>query len=120
MNKRLHELRKSLEMSQEKFGEKLGVTKAGISKIESGERNLTETMIKLICTTYNVNEIWLRTGVGDMTTIDQENELAWMIGALHAQNDPFKKRFITEMLKLNDDQWEEIHKFINKLAGVED
>jgi transcriptional regulator with XRE-family HTH domain len=66
MNNRVLQLRKELELSQEKFGKKLGVTGAGISKIESGDRNLTEQMIKAICREFYVNEEWLLEGKGEM------------------------------------------------------
>ena len=41
---RVKEIRKSLEMTMEQFGSRLGVTKVAISRIEKGERNLTEQM----------------------------------------------------------------------------
>ena len=46
---RIKLLRKTLNLSMEKFGEKIGLTKASISKIESGITPLTEKNIKLIC-----------------------------------------------------------------------
>lgn len=64
MNERLRMLRKRLGMSQESIGEKLGVTKTAVSKMELGTYQITDTMIKLICSKFNVNEDWLRTGSG--------------------------------------------------------
>ena len=63
---RVKEVRKSLNMTLEKFGEKLGVTKVAISNIEKGNRNLTEQMIKSICREYNVNYDYLMYGKGDV------------------------------------------------------
>ena len=62
MNTRLHYLRKSLKLSQEDFGKRLGVTGASISRLEKGERNITEQMILSICREYNVREEWIRIG----------------------------------------------------------
>ena len=62
MNTRLHYLRKSLKLSQEDFGKRLGVTGASISRLEKGERNITEQMILSICREYNVREEWIRYG----------------------------------------------------------
>lgn len=53
-------------MSQEDFGDKIGLTKTAISYIESGKRGVTESNIKLICTTYNIREDWLKNGNGEM------------------------------------------------------
>lgn len=63
---RVKEVRKSLNMTLEKFGEKLGVTKVAISNIEKGNRNLTEQMVKSICREYNVNYDYLMYGKGDV------------------------------------------------------
>lgn len=60
------EIRKTLGMTMEKFGEKLGVGKTAISNIEKGNRNLTEQMSKAICREYNVNYDYLMYGEGNM------------------------------------------------------
>lgn len=63
---RIKEIRKTLKLTLEKFGEKLGVSKGAISAIETGARNLTEQMAVAICRTYNVNYDYLMTGDGEM------------------------------------------------------
>lgn len=63
---RVKEIRKTLDLTMEKFGEKLGVGKTAISNIESGNRNLTEQMSKAICREYNVNYDFLMYGEGEM------------------------------------------------------
>lgn len=65
-NERIKEIRKSLNMTMEKFGEQLGVTKTAISNIEKSNRNVTEQMRKSIYREFNINENWFRTGKGDM------------------------------------------------------
>lgn len=63
---RVRELRKKLNLTLEKFGKPLGVGKTAISKIETGENNLTDQMIISICREFNADEDWLRTGKGEM------------------------------------------------------
>lgn len=70
MNTRIKELRTHLGLSGEKFGQSLGLTKMAISNLEKGRYNITEQTILLICLTYNVNEQWLREGVGNMFNDD--------------------------------------------------
>lgn len=65
-NERVKEIRKELGLTLEKFGEKLGVQKSAISKIERGEVNLSDQMIKSICREYNVNYDYLVYGEGEM------------------------------------------------------
>lgn len=119
MKSRVYEIRKSLNMSQEQFGIKLGVTKTSISKMELGTYGVTDTMAKLICSTYNVNEEWLRTGKGEMFNNNDENELAGLMGQL-LKEDQYKKRFIKAMLKLTPEQWEQVREFAKILASDED
>lgn len=63
---RVKEIRKSLGLTLEKFGEKLGVKKGALSSIENGRNALTEQLAKAICREYNVNYDFLIRGEGDM------------------------------------------------------
>ena len=63
---RVKEIRRALDLTLEKFGEKLCVTKVAISNIEKGNRNLTSQMAKAICREYNVNYDYLIYGDGEM------------------------------------------------------
>lgn len=74
-NERVQEVRKRLGMTLEKFGQRLGVTKVAISNIEKGNRNVTEQMRKSICREYNVNELWLMSGQGEMFVADEVKHL---------------------------------------------
>lgn len=62
---RVRDIRKSLNLTLEKFGEKLGVKKSAISDIESGRNSLTDQMTRAICREYNVNYDWLISEEGD-------------------------------------------------------
>ena len=63
---RIKEIRKALNLTMEKFGENIGVAKSTISNIENNNRNATDHMIKSICREYNVNNLYLQTGKGEM------------------------------------------------------
>ena len=63
---RVFEIRKSLNLTLDKFGEKLGVQKSAISKIEKGKVNLSDQMIISICREFNVNYDYLVDGEGEM------------------------------------------------------
>jgi transcriptional regulator with XRE-family HTH domain len=65
---RIKAIRKELGLTLEKFGEKLGVTKTTISRIEKGVNNLTDQMARSVCREYNVDYDYLMYGEGDMFT----------------------------------------------------
>uniref|UniRef100_UPI0040569403 helix-turn-helix domain-containing protein n=1 Tax=Agathobacter sp. TaxID=2021311 RepID=UPI0040569403 len=66
MIKRLRQLRKTLKINQTNFAKQLGLTQTAYSMIENGNNPLSDRHIKVICSVFNVNEHWLRTGDGDM------------------------------------------------------
>ena len=119
MNERVKQLRKDLGLSGEKFGDRLGVSKTAVSLIESGKNNLTDQMIKSICREFNVNEEWLRHGTGDMfISMDVEDQLMdWAGKVLGAREGDFKKRFITMLMGLTDEQWKFIEEKAKELAN---
>ncbi len=75
MNTRIKELRKSLDLTQQVFAQKIGLKQNSIALIESGKRNISDQAILSICREFNVNEEWLRTGEGEMLKPDTNNEL---------------------------------------------
>lgn len=66
MNSRIRKLRKALHLSQKEFAEKIGLKQNAISYMEKTGFTITEQNIKTICSQFNVNENWLRTGSGKM------------------------------------------------------
>lgn len=102
---RVKEVRKSLNLTLEKFGEHLGVRKTAISKIENGENNLTDQMSKAICREFNVSEEWLRDGTGDMfVDLSRDLQLARFFGEVQI-DEGFKKRFVSALSTMTVDEW---------------
>lgn len=66
MPARLKYLRHVLNLSQQSFADSLGISRGNIAAYEVGKNNLSQSAISLICRVYNVNEIWLRSGSGDV------------------------------------------------------
>ena len=119
MGERVKELRKALGLSGEKFGEKIGVTRSAISDIERGRNGLSDSNILAICREFNVNEEWLRTGMGEMfkdMTLDEE--IISFIGDIQWDaSNTFKKRFISAIAKLNNEEWKVLEKIITVCAN---
>ena len=99
---RVKEIRKALGLTLEKFGEKVGVTKQTVSRIENGVNNLTEQMTKAICREFGVDYIFLTTGEGEMF-VDSDDDFLEKIDRIMAGEDDARKNLFKFMLSLNDD-----------------
>lgn len=66
IGERIKKLRKSLDMTQQKFAERIGVKRNTIGQYEIGRNEPIDAIINLICREFNVNKEWLQTGIGEM------------------------------------------------------
>lgn len=73
MNTRILKVRKSLNLTQEEFATQIGLQRSSLSVIENGNAPVTERTIIAICSKFNVNEKWLRSGEGEMFNITDKN-----------------------------------------------
>lgn len=105
MNERIKQLRKTLGLTLEKFGAKLGVSKTAINKIESGTNNITDQMFKAICREYNVEPLWLMEGIGPMFIESDSNTLNLVDDLLSGENE-FVKNVFKTFTKMKIEDWE--------------
>ena len=117
---RVRELRKSLDLTLEKFGKKLGVGKTAISNIENETRNLTEQMLLAICREFNVNEEWLRNGSGEMFRAEEENSIVARATMLLGEKDPLFEAFIDTYSKLTPWNRELLQQFMSDFSQAYD
>ena len=119
MKDRIKALRERLEKSQDEFGKDIGLTRNYISLIENGQRNLSDQSIKVLCSLYNVNEEWLRTGNGEMFVPETKDEqISKMLAdVLKCEDSEFKKRLIVALSKMDNAGWDSLEKFIDSIAN---
>ena len=110
---RIREVRNTLGLTLEKFGDRLGVTKVAISNIEKGNRNLTEQMTKAICREFGVDYIWLTTGEGEMF-VDTDDDFIERIDRIMAGEDEARKNLFKFMLELSDDDIAALDRLMKK------
>ena len=100
MNSRLKDIRKALRLTQKEFAARLGITDSGISRLEKGQNQLTDQLIRAICREYKVNYEYLKNGIGEMfsdvpqTVVDELCE--------QYDLDDFDRIMIQEYLKLDE------------------
>ena len=110
---RLKLIRKSLNLSLEKFGDKLGVKKAGLSAIENGRNSLTDQMAKSICREYNVSYDYLMYGEGDMFD-DLPQTILDELCVQHGLND-FDKALVEMYISLSEDERLRVKEYMRQL-----
>lgn len=113
MNKRIKELRKYMGLSQEEFGNRLGISKSAISKIEKGDFEPAQRTIKAICREFNVSYAWLVDGKGEMFSNIPETILDELIDEYDL--DFLDKKIIKKYLELTDDERNVIKKYLKSL-----
>lgn len=123
IGERLKFLRKEeLNKTQQEFADRLNLSRSNLGNIETGRVEITERTIADICREFDVNELWLRTGEGEMfkkRTRDQE--ISDFIGnVLSKENDTFKKRLISVLSSLDEDEWEVLEMRLKKIVGILD
>ena len=66
MNERIKKLRKALDLTQQEFADSIGMKRNTIANYETDRNEPSNSVITLICKTFDVSEKWLRTGDGEM------------------------------------------------------
>lgn len=99
MINRLKEIRKVLGFNQTDFAKYLGITQTAYSMIENGNRPLADKYIKVICSTFSVNENWFLTGDGEMfISSPYEKEFTEIFGHLTPETQQYLLLMAKELL----------------------
>lgn len=120
MNTRIAWARKERKVKQDELAAECGLTKNFISLIENGKREPSDRTVKDICRVLNANEHWLRTGEGEpFKKMSIEEEIAEFTADMFLdQTDNFKKRLISALAQLTEEQWETLEIVIDKISGM--
>lgn len=104
MNERFRAVRKDKGLTQSEMADDLGCSRNVIKNIELNLSPPSGTMINLVCKTYSVNEIWLRTGQGGMYSDDpKQDEFLAKIGDYASEAaDQRKKVIISHVMSMLD------------------
>jgi len=113
---RIRKLRKALDLTQQTFAERIGISRNNIATYETGKSNPGEAVISLICREFNVNESWLRNGEGDMFVKAPDNSLEAL--ALEYNLNKFAQSVIQKIVNLKPEQWEAVSNFIAQLVDM--
>ena len=122
MHERLKKLRKTLDLTQQEFADKIGSKRNTIANYEIKANIPSASVISLICREFNVNEEWLRDGIGEMFLPTNRNiDIAKLTKQfLNEEDDSFKNRFISMLANLSAEEWEFLERKERELYRVYD
>ncbi|WP_176255368.1 helix-turn-helix domain-containing protein [Enterocloster alcoholdehydrogenati] len=119
---RIKKLRKDLDLTQQKFGERLGIKGNTVAQYELGRNEPIDAVLSLICKEFHVNEEWLRTGSGNMFVEQSDDaQIASFIGdILKDEEESFKRRLISGLAALDQNGWDVLEKFLDSIQKKKD
>ena len=108
-------------MTQKDFADRLGFSQNFIAQIECGTKIPSDRTISDICRIFDVDEVWLRTGEGDMLVQrSQDEKLAAFFGEVNLTDEgDFRKRFLSALSELDPDGWKVIENLMKKCMNEE-
>ena len=114
---RIKEIRKSTGNTQQSFGEVLGLKRNTIATYEIGQVQPSERTISDICRLFNVSELWLREGQGEMfLPIDENQQLEEVLVKIKMEKDnPFADMVAATLkayYKLSEDNKKAVNEWV--------
>ncbi|MGL4731281.1 MAG: helix-turn-helix transcriptional regulator [Clostridium sp.] len=109
MNTKIQKLRKDLKLTQEQFGNRLGVSRNAIANIESGRVIPSELFLKALSKEFNIAKEWFETGNENLekTLSQQDIKLADIFAKLTLDGSSNKTKKMKNLIETLSDLEEE-------------
>ena len=119
---RIKAIRKTLDLTQTEFGEKIGLGLGAIKNLEYGRTEPSPALSDLICKTFGVSVIWLEPGEGEMfRKMTRREKIANFVSeALADESDDFMSQLILVLAALSDDGWRKLREVIREFKKAEE
>ena len=111
---RFKELRETLSLTQQKFADRLDISRNFVAQIEMGNKIPSERTIKDICREFKVNYDWLVNGIGDMFQDDDSDAQAIVDSVMTGDND-FAKKTLVKFARLSEERWKQLQEILEEL-----
>lgn len=109
-----------LGLKKKTFAEKLGVSAQYISQLCSGAAGASDRTIRDICRIFGVNEVWLRTGDGEIfKPRTQQEEIASFVGSILREDgdNDFQRALLAVMARTTPDEWVIFKRKLDELSA---
>ena len=113
MKQRIKELRSALNLTQDEFAARIGISKSALSRLEAGINNPSAQTIQFICQQFGVRRDWLVDGTGPMQLPPDEDDM--IVDSVLAGEDEFVKAVIRGIAK-SPGGWEKMREVFTAIA----
>ena len=107
INQRIKLIRTELNISQNEFSKKIFISQSSLGEIETGVRKVNDRIIQLICSEFNVNKNWIKTGQGNMFDVEKPDiKLSHLIEIYKQLEKPLQNYLLEQsesLLKLHNE-----------------
>lgn len=100
------------KLTQTSFGEPLGLSRGAINNLERGVNTHPEVYLRLICSTYHINYLWLTEGDGPMIEAMNTDDL---VDLYMAGESEVTRSIMKAFAKLPDEEWVKLRELIERI-----
>ena len=119
MKDRIREVRASVNLTQQKFADRIKVNRSAVAQYEMGRNPPSDAVITLICREFGVDEVWLRTGAGEpFPPRSRRDVIDDYLGELsEGKRSDIEQLLIEFMAETPVEEWEVLNGMLKRLAG---
>ncbi len=111
INDRVAQVITALGLTKTAFAARLNISQPTVSQICSGRCGVSDRTVSDICEKFGINEIWLRTGIGEMKLPLSQNEQLAKIFADVQVSDDERARLVKAFASLPPEAYPQIYKW---------
>ena len=113
MKDRIKKIRKSRNLTQQEFADRLNIKRGTIANYELGRNEPIDAVITLICREFGISEDWLRYDKGRMEAdVSRENEIATLMRSSLRGSEEFKEAVIQAVKTRSESELEMLEKML--------
>lgn len=102
IHERIRQVRTAVGLSQAKFAERMAISSSYLAEIELNNKAASERIIRLLVSEFNVSDIWLREGEGDMFNVGMDAQLSKITSLFNSLSQQFKGCAVNQLEELAD------------------
>ena len=111
VSQRITHIVESEKLTKTAFANSINISQPYLSQICSGQREPSDRTISDICRVYGVNEIWLKTGVGEMKLpMPLDQQLAQIFADVQVSDDE-RARLVRAFASLPPEAYPQLYKW---------